>query len=100
MPIQFPITQPSGVTASYHVLQNSTYNNSLPPNGTVVVNSYFDKDHCPAFPIGSENLDISPVLSSPFTNPSEVMTVAQTINDAVEKYLLMTPTFSGGTQVV
>ena len=94
MPIQCPVTQPNGAVASYHVVQNTSAYNGSPSSANVLVNSFFDQA---AFangdpPVNVATLDITPLVQNPIV-------AAPSFFGAIEAYLLMTPTFSGGTQV-
>jgi len=96
MPLQLDIIQPSGVTATYHVVMNTTANflqGSL-NNASVNINSYFSSD---AFIAGGSSLggwtqDISPLVNAP-------MIADPSLLDVIEKYLLTLPLFAVATQV-
>lgn len=92
MPLQCSIPQSSGVSASYHVIKNAITNFGDEANAQVDIDSYLDSEHKDAAPLGSLQLDISVLVQNPVVS-------APSLLDVIEKYLLTTSTFSGGSQV-
>jgi hypothetical protein len=97
MPIQCTIAQPTGVNATYHVIENGAF--CLGP-GTlnITINSYLDSAHIEQA-LSTMNLDISPVLTSMASTSSNDATVKQIVQSIIEQYLLTIQTFAGGSQV-
>lgn len=98
MAIQKSITQPSGVVTEFHVI--TAINVNVSANSAYVhLDSFVSSDSYVAgnLAVTGSNEDMSALLG---VTPSATLPTigAQTV-DAVEKYLLTTDKFSGGTQV-
>ena len=98
MPIQLSIKQPTGVDATYHVVQ-SIPNDFLAGSAQVVVFSYLDQPNFAAGSVrlNSQQIDVTPMLSITSAVPSG--SFQQVVQNMVEQYLLTLPQFQGGTQV-
>ncbi len=102
MPIQFPITQDTGVVVSYHVI-SSVLVDAEGKTASCNIKSYVDAAHAtqalPSAVSQFSNFDTTSLLPmAPAAQGSYATTLSQLIGN-IELYLLMTPTFSGGAQV-
>ena len=101
MPIKLAITQPDGTAPTYHVVMGYGINKHGSLYGSVTVESWMDADHfnSGAPSIVQTSYPITVLLQMPPAPPIPNLNFLQQIDAVVEQYLLMTPTFSGGTQV-
>ena len=91
MAIQLSIMQPTGATATYHVIQAVSATNG----GTAFaqVNSYVNKAaYTSQNALCNMTVDITPMISS-------AIVAAPSLWPLIEAYILTTPAFTGGTQV-
>lgn len=98
MAIQASIELANGTTATFHVVDRITVN---PTVGTALAHysSWLDKAHFDdgSIAMSGADADVSPVLAVP---PSaNLSTVGAQSIDAVEKFMLTLPAFTGGSQV-
>ena len=94
MPIQFPITEPSGAVSNYHVIRNGLTNFGPNANGQVSIDSFLDKaafDSGKAV-LGSMSADITPLVTSAVVEAPSLLTI-------IESFLTTYGRFTGGTVV-
>ena len=102
MPIQAPIKQANGATATYHVLDGLPNQfNPVSTQAQAQISSYLDQPSYAAgcTPLGTATYDVTGMLKDIASVPATGATVQQAIVGMTEQYLLGLAAFSGGAQV-
>lgn len=88
MSISLPLTQPTGVVATYHKVTGGGYS---PTSVTVMVLSFLDNQHTDAqgfAPVAETRIDVSAVLGMPAVTPSTGATFESVFFGGLDQFLV------------